>query len=397
MSYTGEFSNAGAAATIEYSLLGYDLFSTSPVGDDSQDFLGSYNAFQAGTQIQQLPSFVSSITAPSGVDTISSAGFLYSNIDDPASPGLQVQAGLEGAHAPGPNVSVPLLDINLSPTADAPTNFDIGFMTNVHVGRPDDYPATITVSDGSAAATATTGQDATGGVDVFEFQVNNAKPGDQIVVAASQPIRNYTGGAYNPSVSALLFDPGSAEVTPPPSGGSPPPVNFITPPIIQPPPTIIPPPDSTNTSPAPTVNVGGALTSIDDTGSQFGSGNGGNAVKDNSVGNNAVVSTSNISPAAVPSSVFPLPKKVVSGGSINVGDPFSILLFSGGSQGATKQPTPPFTTSSIITNGSSFWGTPTSSVTKPSSTGTGGGIIGTISNFFGNTAKAIGNFFGSIF
>lgn len=401
LSYLQEYSNAGASATIDYSSLGYDLFSTSPVGDDSQNFVGTNGAFLAGTQILSLPNFISSITAPGGQETISSAGFLYSTLDNPASPGQQVQAGLEGVHAPGPDSSVPILDVNLSPTASVPSSFDIGFLTNVHLDRPDDYPATITMSDGTASATVNTGQgngSPNGGVDVYEFQVSGAKPGDQIVISASQDIQNYTGGQYNPSVSAILFAPGSLGEQPPTGGSTPPTVSFITPPAIQAPPTIIPPPGN-NTSPAPVINIGKPLTSIDNAGSQVSSGNNGGASKSDSGSSNSMSTAGSNPVASIPSSVFPLPVRTPSSSSTATGDPFAMLLFNAKpSATPARSATSPFTTSSIVTNGSETWTAPTQTVTKTTkTTGNSGGIVSAVSNFLGSAASAIGNFFGSIF
>jgi|GEM_PF-4558654 len=180
--------------------------------------------------------------------------------------------------------------------------------------------------------------------------------------------------------------------------GAPPPVNFITPPTIQPPPTITPPPENNSISSTPIVDVGGALTSIGNTGSLFGNGNSnsGNASKGNSGINSIVVSNSNTSHATIPNSVFPLPIKVPSSNSTNSGDLFSTFLFNNSPQGTSpKQTASSLTTSSIVTNGSDIWTAPTSSITKSANANTGGGIGSAINNFLGNAAKTISNFFGS--
>ena len=181
-------------------------------------------------------------------------------------------------------------------------------------------------------------------------------------------------------------------------GGTPPSATFIPPSTIQPPPTITPAPENNSISSAPIVDVGGALTSIGNTGSQFGNANGGNATNGNSSSSNVVVSTSNTSPAAVPNSVFPLPIKVPSSNSTNSGDLFSTFLFNNNPQGTSpKQTASSLTTSSIVTNGSDIWTAPTSSITKSANANTGGGIGSAINNFLGNAAKTISNFFGSWF
>jgi hypothetical protein len=152
---------------------------------------------------------VASITEPPGVDTASAASHRdYSLIDDPANPSQQVEAGFETTHALDGVTLMPLVNITLDSQTVPPATFYIGFMTDTHAGRPDDYPSTIAISCGDSQASVNpdkNGGAPNGRVDVFFFRVSGARPGDTVTVKASQSVRNPDGGRFNPSVSGLLF------------------------------------------------------------------------------------------------------------------------------------------------------------------------------------------------
>ena len=178
-------------------------------------------------------------------------------------------------------------------------------------------------------------------------------------------------------------------------GGSPPPVNFIPPPAIQPPPAITSPPENNNTSSTPIINVGGALTSINNAGAVSGNPSGSNTTE-----NNTTISF----PGSAPSTVLPQVTKApvpsnagAPSSNTTVADNFFQVLFPS----TTNNPKPPVTSAltskTIITNGSSTWAGASSSTSTPAKTTSGGGLGAAIGNFLSNTASAIGKFFGSLF
>ena len=209
VSYRGVIKNAGPTAAVRYSTDGYDLFSTAPPERITRTWYGYDGAFRAGEQLQKLPPYISKIAAPPGIDTASAAGFQgYSLIDNPSQPGKKIRAGFEVTHAPNGRAIVPLVLINLSSYATIPKNWYIGFITNIHRGRVDDYPSVIQVTCGESKVTVKTGRDGghpNGGIDVYFFRMTNLQPGDRITIGAASGTRNFTGGAFNPSISGLLF------------------------------------------------------------------------------------------------------------------------------------------------------------------------------------------------
>ena len=204
VTYIGEVAHTGPTATVKFSSNGYDLYGTAPLNSGS---IFRDGAFAAGNRLTKLPTYVTSITAPQGVAVVSAAGFGdYSIINDPTHPTEQIRAGFETTYALNETTSAPLVEINVGP--NVPATFYVGFMTNTHANRPDDYPTTITISVGNTQAIAKTGQGGgtpSGDIDVFFFRIDGAQAGDKILVSASQSIRNPNGGRLNPSVSGLLF------------------------------------------------------------------------------------------------------------------------------------------------------------------------------------------------
>lgn len=209
VTYWGGIKNAGPAATIRYSTDGYDLFSTALPDHITRTWYGYDGAFRAGERLQELPPYIAKITAPPGIDTASAAGFQgYSLIDNPSQPGKKIRAGFEVTHAPNGRAIVPLVLIKLSSYATIPKNWYLGFMTNIHRGRVDDYPSVIQVTCGGSKVTVKTGRGGghpDGGIDVYFFRMTNLQPSDQIIVGAASGTRNMAGGAFNPSISGLLF------------------------------------------------------------------------------------------------------------------------------------------------------------------------------------------------
>lgn len=218
-------------------------------------------------------------------------------------------------------------------------------------------------------------------------------PTDASGLAFLLDFNNAAGTAWFQGLS--LTGPAASGV----GSGSPPPFTFITPPAIQPPPTITPPPENNDTPPPAVTYFGGPLSSIDNAGSQVSSGNNGGASKSDSGSSNSMSTAGSNPVASIPSSVFPLPVRTPSSSSTATGDPFAMLLFNAKpSATPARSATSPFTTSSIVTNGSETWTAPTQTVTKTTkTTGNSGGIVSAVSNFLGSAASAIGNFFGSIF
>lgn len=219
VTFIGEISGAGPSVAVTFGTDGYDLYGTAPKNLVANMFVDG--AFMAGYRLTNLPSYVESITSPTGADAASAAGFGdYSTIVDPADPGRQIRAGFETVHAPSGQALVPLLNIHLA--GSVPPRFYIGFMTNIHADRPDDYPSEIRVAIGSSSGTVSTNQGGTkpnGAIDVYFFEIDGSAPNDQITIEARQAIPNPGGGRFNPSVSGLLFSS-----VPPPTAPVPPPL-----------------------------------------------------------------------------------------------------------------------------------------------------------------------------
>ena len=209
ITYAGDVNNAGPGATAKYGVDGFDLYSTSPRNRITRTWIGDNGAFKAGKRLTALPSYIAAITAPKGVDTASAAGFRgYSLIDDPNYPDRRIRAGFETTHAPNGWRIMPLVQIKLSSYATLPRNWYIGFMTDIHRGRVDDYPGVIQVTSGESKATVKTGRDGgspDGGIDVYFFRIHNAHAGETITISAASWTQNPQGFRYNPSVSGLLF------------------------------------------------------------------------------------------------------------------------------------------------------------------------------------------------
>jgi hypothetical protein len=209
ITYTGEVNNAGPGATVKYGVDGFDLYSTAPRNHITSTWFGDNGAFKAGKRLTALPSYIAGIIAPPGVDTASAAGFAgYSLIDNPNRPEQQIRAGFETTHAPNGRSIVPLVLIKLSSYATLPKNWYIGFMTDIHRGRVDDYPGLIRVTCGHSKATVKTGRDGghpDGGIDVYFFKIHNARANEIITISAASWTKNPQGFRFNPSVSGLLF------------------------------------------------------------------------------------------------------------------------------------------------------------------------------------------------
>jgi hypothetical protein len=204
VTYVGEAAHAGPAATVKFTSDGYDLYGTAPL---SAGAVFRDGAFAAGNRLTKLPLYVTSVAAPQDAAVVSAAGFSdYSIIDDPTHPAQQIRAGFETTHALNETTVAPLVEINLG--SNVPAAFYVGFMTNIHANRPDDYPTTIKMSVGSTQAIAKTDQGGgmpSGDIDLYFFRINGARSGDRVLVSGSQSIRNPNGGRLNPSISGLLF------------------------------------------------------------------------------------------------------------------------------------------------------------------------------------------------
>lgn len=209
ITYVGEVNNAGPGATVKYGVDGFDLYGTAPRNRITRTWYGDNGAFRAGKRLTALPSYIAKIIAPQGVDAASAAGFPgYSLIDDPNHPEQKIRAGFETTHAPNARAVVPLVLIKLSSYATLPRDWYIGFMTDIHRGRVDDYPGVIQVTCGHSKVSVKTGRDGgrpDGGIDVYFFRVSNARPSETITISAASWTQNPQGFRYNPSVSGLLF------------------------------------------------------------------------------------------------------------------------------------------------------------------------------------------------
>lgn len=209
ITYVGEVNNAGPGATVKYGVDGFDIYGTAPRNRITRTWYGDNGAFRAGKRLTALPSYIAKIIAPQGVDAASAAGFPgYSLIDDPNRPEKKIRAGFETTHAPNARAIVPLVLVKLSSYATLPRDWYIGFMTDIHRGRVDDYPGVIQVTCGHSKVSVKTGRDGgrpDGGIDLYFFRVHNARPSETITISAASWTQNPQGFRYNPSVSGLLF------------------------------------------------------------------------------------------------------------------------------------------------------------------------------------------------
>jgi hypothetical protein len=222
ISYIGEAANVGAAATTTYDANGYDLYATTPVGTNTRTYDPGDGPFGTGTRLTQLPSFVSSITAPA--NNASASGYIfYATIDNPA--GGQVEAGLTFAIASTPGVQNDVVSINLG--SNVPTVFDIGFLVNISgidvlnpSGVAADYPDDIRLrqANGTGDSGLITTSKATadfGAADVYFFQVSGAASGDTLTFSAIQNSQNVGDGNYHTDLAGVLFP--SADSVPEPA------------------------------------------------------------------------------------------------------------------------------------------------------------------------------------
>lgn len=200
--FSGLIDNAGPSATTTYGIDGYDLYSTSAVGDSSSldTGLGAGGAFAVGNRLTLLPYYVSSITA-NGVNN-SAAAWGYSTIDNPL--GGTIQAGFTYNRG-STSTERDLLDINLG--ANVPTSFYIGLITDTsYVER--DYLDGIRLRSalgGSNTGLITTTGDRSSGVDVYMFRIDGALPNDVITISGLETTQSPSGLYNDIGVSGLVF------------------------------------------------------------------------------------------------------------------------------------------------------------------------------------------------
>jgi hypothetical protein len=209
VTYLKEATGAGASASTNYGGLGYDLYGTSPVGFNSPT--NTSGPYSTGTRITQLPSFVSSITAPSG--NYSASGFnFYSTINNPA--GGQVELGYSYAKAQSTGVqnNLSLITIGQNP----PALFDIGILANATGSAAGGGPANddndfnrihqTTGGAGDSGLIASSKATSVPGVlDVYFFQVANAAPGDVFTISGIENGQNIDTGDWHATLPGLLF------------------------------------------------------------------------------------------------------------------------------------------------------------------------------------------------
>ncbi|HXE54955.1 MAG TPA: hypothetical protein VN541_18180 [Tepidisphaeraceae bacterium] len=200
----GKATDVGAAATSpgsEFIGNGYDLYSTTPVGDSNGTVQSG--AFSAGTRLSRFPSYISTIAA-NGANT-SAAAYGYATLDNPT--GGTVQSGL-CTRDDSISTEKSLLAINFT-GSPAPAVY-LGVIINTSGNSFVDYPSNLEVSQ-SAGGPGDSGVIATGppnppaGIDVFVFEITGAMAGDQFTVSGTEPGIN--GSTYNLAVAGLTFAP----------------------------------------------------------------------------------------------------------------------------------------------------------------------------------------------
>ena len=206
ITYVGEQSGVGAAATAHGSSFldnGYALFNTGTVGTTAGTY--AYGGFKTGTQINSLPTYVTSITAPTGGgsfgQSLSTSNYGYSTLDNPTSlTGGTIQAGEQNTFANNGTTMETIITINLG--SAVPTAFDLNVITGTQSTADGGTPTELSVAIGAVTGgTQLPAQDVN--VDLYTYEITGAAADSSIVISAANS--TYHASAYKPAISGVLF------------------------------------------------------------------------------------------------------------------------------------------------------------------------------------------------